>query len=50
MSGGMGNSVEKVNVKKDVDEGPIMASDDLLKPWVSLSEADSVSDKANGVI
>jgi hypothetical protein len=50
MSEGMGNLVVKVNVKKNVEEGPMMASVELLEAWISSGMADSVSDKANGVI
>jgi hypothetical protein len=50
MSGGTGNLVVKVNMKKNVEEGPIMASAELLEAWVSSDKPDSVSDKANGVI
>jgi hypothetical protein len=50
MSGGMGNVVVKVNVKKNMEEGPIMDSVELLEPWVSSGKANSVSDKANEVI
>jgi hypothetical protein len=50
MSGETGNLVVKVNVKKDVEEGLMMASAELLEAWVSSGKADSVSDKANGVI
>jgi hypothetical protein len=50
MSGETGNLVVKVNVKKNVEEGPMMASAELLEAWVSLGKADSVSDMANGVI
>jgi hypothetical protein len=50
MSGEMGNLVVKVNMKKTVEEGPMMASAKLLEAWVSLGKADSVSDRANGVI
>jgi hypothetical protein len=38
------------NVKKNVEEGPIMASAELLEAWVSSAREDSVSDKANGVL
>jgi hypothetical protein len=34
MSGETGNFVVKVNVKKNMEEGPIMASAALLKAWV----------------
>jgi hypothetical protein len=50
MSGEMSNLVVKVNVKKNVEEGPMMASVELLEAWVSSGKADSVSDKANRVI
>jgi hypothetical protein len=50
MSGGMSNMVVNVNVKKNVEEGAMMASAELLEAWVSSGKADSVSDKANGVI
>jgi hypothetical protein len=50
MSGEMGNLVVKINVKKNIGEGPMMASAELLEAWVSSDKADSVSDKANGVI
>jgi hypothetical protein len=50
MSGEMGNLVLKVNMKKNVEEGQMMASAELLEAWVNSGKADSVSDKANGVI
>jgi hypothetical protein len=50
MSGETGNLVVKVNVKKSVKDGPMMASTELLEAWVSSSKADSVSGKADGVI
>jgi hypothetical protein len=50
MSGETGNLVVKVNVKKSVEEGPMMVSAELLEAWVSLGKANSVSDKPNGVI
>jgi hypothetical protein len=34
MSGQMGNLVVKVNVKENVEEGPMMANNELLEPWV----------------
>jgi hypothetical protein len=37
-------------VKKNVEEGPMTASAELLEAWVSSGKADSVSDKVNGVI
>jgi hypothetical protein len=50
MSGEMGNLVVKVNMKKNVEEGQMMASAELLEDWISSGKADSVLDKANGVI
>jgi hypothetical protein len=50
MLGGMGNLVVKVNVKKNVEEGPTMVGAELFEAWVSSSKTDLVSDKANGVI
>jgi hypothetical protein len=50
MSGETGNLVVKVNVKKSVKDGPMMASTELLEAWVSSGKADSVSGKADGVI
>jgi hypothetical protein len=50
MSGGMGNLVIKVNMKKNVEDGQIMDSAELFEAWVSSGKVDSVSDKANGVI
>jgi hypothetical protein len=50
MSGEMGNMVVKVNVNESVEELPMMGSTKLLEAWVSSDKADSISDKANGVI
>jgi hypothetical protein len=50
MFGEMGNLVVKVNVKKNVEEGPMMVSVELFEAWVSSGKADLVSDKANWVI
>jgi hypothetical protein len=50
MSRETGNLVVKVNVKKNVEEGSMMASAELLEAWVSSGKADSISDKTNGVI
>jgi hypothetical protein len=50
MSDEIGNLVVKVNVKKNVEEGPMMASAELLEALVSSSKADSVSNMANEVI
>jgi hypothetical protein len=50
MSEEMGNLMVKVNVKKNVEEGLMMASVEVLEAWVSSSKANTVSDKVNGVI
>jgi hypothetical protein len=50
MSGEMGNLVVKIKMKKNVEEGPMMASTELLETWVNSSKANSVSNKANEVI
>jgi hypothetical protein len=42
--------VVKVNEKKNVEEGLMMVSAELLEAWVSSGKPDSISDKANGVI
>jgi hypothetical protein len=49
MSGEMGNLVMKVDVKGNVDEGPMMANTELLEAWISSGKANSVSGKANRV-
>jgi hypothetical protein len=46
----MGNLVVKVNMKRSVEEGPMVANTELVEPWVSSDKADSVSGKADGVI
>jgi hypothetical protein len=33
-----------------VEEGPMIASAELLEAWVSLGKANSISNKVNGVI
>jgi hypothetical protein len=43
----MGNLVVKVDVKENVEEGPMMANTELLEAWIGLGKANSVSDKAN---
>jgi hypothetical protein len=40
----------KDNMKKSVEERPMMASTELLEACVSLGKADSVSGKVDGVI
>jgi hypothetical protein len=50
MSEEMSNLMIKVNVKKNVEEGPMMTSVEVLEAWVSSGKANTVSDKVNGVI
>jgi hypothetical protein len=47
MSGEMGNLVVKVDVKKNVVEGQMMANIKLFEAWVTSGKANSVSSKAN---
>jgi hypothetical protein len=49
MSGETGNLVMKVNMKENVEEGPMMANNELLEVWISSGKANSVSDKVNQV-
>jgi hypothetical protein len=49
MSGEMGNLVVKINVKENVEEGPMMTNTELLEVWVRLGKANSVFGKANQV-
>jgi hypothetical protein len=49
MLGEMGNLVVKVDVKEDVEEGPMMANTELLEAWVSSGKENSFSGKANQV-
>jgi hypothetical protein len=49
MSGETDNLVMKVDVKQNVEEGPMMANTKLLEAWISLGKANSVSGKANQV-
>jgi hypothetical protein len=49
MSGETGNLVVKVNLKENVEEGPMMYNTKLLEAWISLGKANSVSGKANQV-
>jgi hypothetical protein len=50
MSRETGNLVVRVNAKKNMEEGPMMASAELIEAWVSSGKADLISDKADGVI
>jgi hypothetical protein len=47
MSGETGNLVLKVDVKENVEEGPMMANTELLEAWISSGKANSVFGKAN---
>jgi hypothetical protein len=49
MSGGMGNMVVKVNAKKNVEEGPMMASAKLIEAWVSSGKGDSYQIRQMGL-
>jgi hypothetical protein len=49
MLGETGNLVVKVDVKKNMEEGPMMANNELLKAWIRSGKANSVSGKANQV-
>jgi hypothetical protein len=43
ISGEMGNLVVKVDVKENVEEGPMMVNTELLKDWVSSGKANQVT-------
>jgi hypothetical protein len=47
MTGETGNLVVNVNVKENVEEGPMMANTELLADWISSGKANSISGKAN---
>jgi hypothetical protein len=49
MSGEMGNLVVEIDVKENVEEGPMMANTKLLEAWISSGKANSVSGRANQV-
>jgi hypothetical protein len=49
MSREMGNLVVKVDVKENVEKGPMMANTELLEAWVRSGKANLVSSKANQV-
>jgi hypothetical protein len=49
MTGEMSNLVMKVDMKKNVEEGPMMANTEMLEAWISLGKTNSVSGKANQV-
>jgi hypothetical protein len=45
----MGNLVVEIDVKENVEEGPMMANTELLEAWISLSKQNSVFGRANQV-
>jgi hypothetical protein len=45
MSRETGNLVVKVDVKENVEEGPMMANTELLEAWISSGKTNLVSDK-----
>jgi hypothetical protein len=49
MSGETDNLVLKVDMKENVEEGPMMANTELLEAWISSGKANSVFGKANQV-
>ena len=49
MSGEMGNLMVEIDVKENVEEGPMMPNTELLEPEISSGKANSVSGKANQV-
>jgi hypothetical protein len=49
MSRETGDLLMKVDVKENVEEGPMMANTELLEAWISSGKANSVSGKANQV-
>jgi hypothetical protein len=46
MSGEMGNLVVEIDVKENVEEGPMMVNTELLEAWISSGKANSVSGRA----
>jgi hypothetical protein len=49
MSGETGNLVVEIDMKKNVEEGWMMANTKLLKAWTSSVKANLVSSSANQV-
>jgi hypothetical protein len=49
MSGETGNLVVEIDVKENVEEGPLMANTELLEACISSGKANSVSGRANQV-
>jgi hypothetical protein len=42
----MGNLVVEIDVKENVEEGPMMVNTELLEAWISSGKANSVSGRA----
>jgi hypothetical protein len=49
MSGETGNLEVEIDVKENVEEGPMMANTELPEAWISSGKANSVSGRANQV-
>jgi hypothetical protein len=49
MSGETGNLVLEIDVKENVEEGPMMANTELLEAWISSGKANLVSGRADRV-
>jgi hypothetical protein len=49
MSRETGNFIVKVDMKENVEEGPMMANSELLGDWISSGKTYSVFDNANQV-
>jgi hypothetical protein len=47
MSREMGNFVVEIDVKENVEEGPMMANTELPEAWICLGKAISVASRAN---
>jgi hypothetical protein len=47
MMGETGKLVVKVNMKENVEEGPMMANTELLGAWISSDKANSVFGEEN---
>jgi hypothetical protein len=47
MSRETGNLVVKVDMKENVEEGPMMANTELLDVWISSAKTNMVSSRAN---
>jgi hypothetical protein len=49
MSGETSNLVVEIDMKENVEEGPMMANTELLEAWISSGMANSISGRANQV-